>query len=184
MNDKRRIIVNAAQQLFLKYGYTKVNMSDIAKVSKMSRPLLYTVFNGKEAIYDSVIRKLADEITQKVKQEIKKIDEPLEKLDKVFQLWVLELQEELIKSDEAKELYESTFPFVQETMNEITQMFIKDIENVLKFLPKDSLNGGLSPKQLAGIFAEAISGFKKNGKTIEEVEKQIRLLVQATIKSE
>lgn len=182
MDDKRQIVLEAAKPLFLKYGFTKVNMGDIAKGSGMSRPLLYTMFNGKEDIFECVVIKLAEEITHKLKQELLEIEDPLEKLDKVFDRWVLQIQEELMESEEAKELYESTFSFVQKTMDDISSMFIKDIEAVLKLLPQENVYGELSSHELAKLYAYAISGFKKNCRTINEIREQIVLMVQATIR--
>ncbi|WP_372751519.1 TetR/AcrR family transcriptional regulator [Labilibaculum sp.] len=181
MDKKQDIVVRAAQKLFLKYGYTKVNMGDIAKAANMSRPLLYTMFKGKDDIFENVIWKIASELTEKAQKEIVAFDHPLEKLEKLLQIWVLDMFEELSKSEEAKELYECSYGFVQETMNKVNDLFLTDIENVLQQFPKESLNGGLNPKELAAIFLASIVGFKKTSENVKDLKSKIQLLTRATI---
>lgn len=55
---RRAEILEAAKLCFLRYGYGKTSLDDIAKQCGLSRPLLYRKFANKEAIfaalYDSV----------------------------------------------------------------------------------------------------------------------------------
>jgi AcrR family transcriptional regulator len=48
---RRREILEAAKTCFLKYGYGKTSLDDIAQQAKLSRPLLYRKFANKEAIF-------------------------------------------------------------------------------------------------------------------------------------
>lgn len=48
---RRREILEAAKTCFLKYGYGKTSLDDIARESGLSRPLLYRKFANKEAIF-------------------------------------------------------------------------------------------------------------------------------------
>ena len=48
---RRREILEAAKTCFLKYGYGKTSLDDIAQEAKLSRPLLYRKFANKEAIF-------------------------------------------------------------------------------------------------------------------------------------
>ncbi len=48
---RRREILEAAKTCFLKYGYGKTSLDDIAQQAQLSRPLLYRKFANKEAIF-------------------------------------------------------------------------------------------------------------------------------------
>jgi AcrR family transcriptional regulator len=48
---RRREILEAAKTCFLKYGYGKTSLDDIAQHAKLSRPLLYRKFANKDAIF-------------------------------------------------------------------------------------------------------------------------------------
>ncbi|QKV19853.1 TetR/AcrR family transcriptional regulator [Oricola thermophila] len=49
--DKREIILAAAVDVFLNYGFRKTSMDDIARAAGMSRPALYQVFRNKTEIF-------------------------------------------------------------------------------------------------------------------------------------
>jgi len=56
MNDERRErVLNAAQTLFLKYGYDKTTVSDIAEEAGISKGAIYLHFHSKEAMMDALI---------------------------------------------------------------------------------------------------------------------------------
>jgi AcrR family transcriptional regulator len=57
MDPREDRIINAAFDLFLRHGYRKVSMSDIAAASAMSRPTLYAAFENKEAIFATLVRR-------------------------------------------------------------------------------------------------------------------------------
>ena len=51
---RRGEILDAAKICFLRYGYGKTSLDDIAKRAGLSRPLLYRKFANKEAIFSAV----------------------------------------------------------------------------------------------------------------------------------
>jgi len=56
MNDERRErVLSAAQTLFLKYGYDKTTVSDIAEEAGISKGAIYLHFHSKEALMDALI---------------------------------------------------------------------------------------------------------------------------------
>jgi TetR/AcrR family acrAB operon transcriptional repressor len=56
MNDERRErVLDAAQQLFLRYGYDKTTVSDIAKQAGISKGAIYLHFASKEAVMDALL---------------------------------------------------------------------------------------------------------------------------------
>ncbi len=59
MPDKKKIIIGAAASVFLKYGYDKTTMNDIAKEASMGKGSLYYYYESKEHIYIAVIEKEA-----------------------------------------------------------------------------------------------------------------------------
>ena len=52
---KREAVLAAARQVFMRYGYRRVTMGDIADAAKMSRPALYLVIPSKEEIFTAVV---------------------------------------------------------------------------------------------------------------------------------
>ena len=52
---RRRLILDAARDCFLKFGYAKTSIEDIAKQAAISRPLIYLKFKSKEQIFAAVL---------------------------------------------------------------------------------------------------------------------------------
>lgn len=70
-------IKKSATKLFLKYGYSEVNMSQIAEAAGISRPTLYYYFRSKDIIFKVVLGDVVQELVPKLTSELHK-DIPLE----------------------------------------------------------------------------------------------------------
>jgi AcrR family transcriptional regulator len=56
--DRRQAIVAAALEAFSRFGYRRAVMADIAAAAGISRPLLYTVFPNKAAVFRALAETL------------------------------------------------------------------------------------------------------------------------------
>jgi AcrR family transcriptional regulator len=54
-HEKTEHVIAAARKVFLRYGYRRVTMGDLAEAAQMSRPALYLVFPSKEQIFTVLI---------------------------------------------------------------------------------------------------------------------------------
>jgi AcrR family transcriptional regulator len=59
--DKRARILDAALAAFARYGWRRASMADVAQAVGVSRPALYLHFASKEALFEAVARKLAQD---------------------------------------------------------------------------------------------------------------------------
>lgn len=61
--DTRRVILRAAEELFMQYGYASVSMrrlvDEIAKQRRLTKPAIYYHFADKEALYVAVLLEVA-----------------------------------------------------------------------------------------------------------------------------
>jgi TetR/AcrR family fatty acid metabolism transcriptional regulator len=77
---KRRRIMLAAIQVFAKKGYFAARMSDVAKRAGVADGTLYLYFEGKEDLLISVFDDVLNRFSERVRQEIAGMDDPVEKL--------------------------------------------------------------------------------------------------------
>lgn len=75
-----------AQKLFQQFGLQKTTMEDIAKAMGRGKSTLYYYYKSKEDIFDAVIMREIDEVFQKTKSAIDKVDSAEEKLKLFFQI--------------------------------------------------------------------------------------------------
>ena len=58
--EARRIAtIQAASTVFLRYGYARTTMAELAAAAELSRPTLYELFPGKEDLFAAVIDRLS-----------------------------------------------------------------------------------------------------------------------------
>ena len=56
--ERRARIVEGAMAAFIRFGYRRAAMADIAAAAGLSRPLLYTVFPNKAAVFRALAETL------------------------------------------------------------------------------------------------------------------------------
>ena len=72
---KRRAILDAATEVFLKSGYLGTNMDEIAALSGVSKQTVYKHFTNKEALFIEIVTSMTDEAGDIVRNEVAGLDE-------------------------------------------------------------------------------------------------------------
>ncbi|HEY8129307.1 MAG TPA: helix-turn-helix domain-containing protein, partial [Hyphomicrobium sp.] len=78
------VFLAAARQVFLRYGYRRVTMGDIADAAKMSRPALYLVIPSKEEIFTAVLAQTFSEMLEEIRGGIGSFQTARDKLTFAF----------------------------------------------------------------------------------------------------
>ena len=180
---KKQRIVNAAKAVFLKYGYNRVTMSDLADAAGISRPALYLVLARKEDVFRGVVRQMAGEISDEVDKGLGSIRSPLEKLKFVCELWMVRTFDWSRQSPEAKEIFESSHEFAQDAVADSMLLFERDLASVIELFPKGTLPKGVSQRQAAHLLAGAIGGIKETCANSSELREKIHALISMMIRT-
>ena len=61
--DVKTRILDAAQRVFLKRGYQSASLDEIAETAPASKPTIYAHFPGKEALFEAVVARVLDGLT-------------------------------------------------------------------------------------------------------------------------
>lgn len=83
-HDVRDQIVVAATEHFSRYGYGKTTVSDLAKSIGFSKAYIYKFFSSKQAIGESICANCLGGIEDDVRKAIGEVDQPPEKLRRMF----------------------------------------------------------------------------------------------------
>lgn len=136
-NDEvREQIVQAARQVFARYGYKKTALDDIARESRKGKSTIYYYFKSKDDIFKAVIDAEAEIRTRAIEEQINQIGDPKQKLKTYIYVRMRTLRlvvnyYEAIKNDLLDQLY-----FVDNLRTEhfeaeielIRKMFLEGIE--------------------------------------------------------
>ena len=72
---KRRAILKAATEVFLKSGYLGTNMDEIAALSEVSKQTVYKHFASKEALFIEIVTSMTDQAGDIVRDEVAELDD-------------------------------------------------------------------------------------------------------------
>lgn len=70
--ERRMIIINAAEELFMDKGIEETKMDDIASKVEISKATLYKVFASKDQLFLSVAKRAFDKLLMSMKTELSK----------------------------------------------------------------------------------------------------------------
>ena len=122
----------AALEVFLRHGYRKVTMEDIAQGAGLSRPALYLVFPNKEAVFREVVRVGLDEIEERIEQGLTDLPGPAERLRHVLDVSLVASFELVARSPAAAELLHASFDFVGELFERHDQHVTEVLARILR----------------------------------------------------
>jgi len=175
---KRDKILAAALDVFVRYGYKRVTMNDIAEAAGISRPALYLVFESKEDIFKGVYEHWVKGTLNEIEARIGQLKTPEEKLRAAFEVWTVLPFERMRTSSEVAELLECTFGFAQDSVDQGYRSFEKIIVPVLKSHSKfQSSKPKVSAEKTAHVLSGAVRGFKIIAKDISEIRSLIKDLL-------
>lgn len=172
-NLKKIKVIDIARSIFLRYGYKRVTMQDLADAAGISRPALYLVFPNKEEIFKAVIKRSTKQSLNKIREGIDKLATTQEKLQYAFELWTVKPYELIRTAPDAKELIYSCYEFSREVFEKVGSAFEAELVKVINPLFKSNAST-LTAKKTAKILRSAIRGFKDTAENSNELRELIR----------
>ena len=158
-------MLSAARNTFLRYGYKRVTMNDIAEASGISRPALYLVFDSKEEIFKGVYEHWVKETLAEIESKIAPLKTADEKLRSAFELWTVRPFEMVLASNEVAELFECTFGFAQDSVKQGYRSFEKLLVPILKsHIMFETSKITISAEKTAHVLSCSVRGFKISAK--------------------
>lgn len=98
--SKRQAILDAAKRAFLAHGYSGASMEAIAEAAPVSKPTLYSHFNGKQELFAAVIAGQCESLLLTLARSQTELTDPASGLKNIARAFV-----DLIYADEALNLY-------------------------------------------------------------------------------
>jgi AcrR family transcriptional regulator len=152
---RRAHIVRAATPVFLRYGFGRTTMTDIAQASGLTRPTLYLTFPDKESAFQAVVEAMIEEKMSQIRVGISDLSRVDEKLLYVCNAWAAEGYELVQEHPDARDMFDLGFKSVCAGY----QAFEDLVADILKEAVDRSVLD-LSPAKLARSIVYALKGFK------------------------
>ncbi len=180
-NDDK--IIAAARQVFMRYGFKRVTMGEIAAAAGMSRAALYLVYPSKEDVLTAVVTRVFAAMLDEIRHGLGRFATAQEQLTFALDVWCVTGFELVQASPDAKDLYESGYQFAAEVTAKATADFVALVADVLDPLVRQQAKVALSSVQIAQVLASAVLGFKGSVTTTEQLRAMIARLITIVLAS-
>jgi AcrR family transcriptional regulator len=183
MNDEKiDRVLEAARRVFVRYGFRRVTMQEIAQEAGMSRPALYLIFPNKEEIFLAAIRDFTDQNMLRIRAGLTEHVTLDAKLRFAFEVWTVEAYALMESSPDAKELIDCVLGFARETFRQITADFEQMLAEVIApYLPKSNTQPPQSAQEIARLLSASTHGFKESATGVEDLRGMIGGLISLIV---
>lgn len=163
---RRAAILDAALECFLRFGYAKTSLDDIAKRANLSRPLLYLKFKNKEDIFAAVFEALFEARYPRVEQMLARPGAARDKLLQVYEIILLEPWELMVGAPMAPEFHTACERLLPEVEARHRRRWLKYTQAVLE------------SRSLSEVFLLAVDGLQSDLPTTRVLRQRLELLVE------
>jgi len=181
--NRREDVLDAANRVFLQFGYRRSTMGDIAEEAGILRPTLYLVFPSKEEIFSAVLGRVLNAELEEIRVKLAKHNTPTAKLMLALEVWCVRNYELTHSVAGATDLYESSFEFAHEIADKSTAEFNTILAQILEPLVHSQSRLTLTAAELARLISSASVGFKSTAKGAKELRASLRGLVAVVLAS-
>lgn len=90
IENRTELIIEAADELFARYGYERTSMEDIARQLNIGKGSIYLDFSTKEEILITILRRHAHRMYEFMEKKVENSTRsPLKTLQEMFEEWVI-----------------------------------------------------------------------------------------------
>ncbi|MDP5220800.1 helix-turn-helix domain-containing protein [Ruegeria sp. 2205SS24-7] len=182
MEDRYDYILEAAKQLFLRYGVKRTGMNDIAREAGISRQTLYKAFANKDEVLRATIRSLADRVVLDIEAGLKKAGGLGAQLDVVFKHAVIEHYDFLQSSPNAEDIIAGVTSTSQKELEAGAKRNTEIIARVLKPYSSAIENCDLTVDQYADFIQRSSTAAKYNAKSKKHLIDMLSALRMSALK--
>lgn len=182
LTSKENSIIDAAHAVFLRYGFKRVTMGDIAEAAGISRPAVYLLFSSKEAVFKAVVKKINQTALTKIKAGFPEQKTLIDKLLFAFDIWTIQPHEMVKQSADAKELIQSTAEFASDVLEESGAIFESILVDILQPAINHKKTTELNAKKIAHLMRGAARGMKEVAKNTNELRELVKQFISLMLK--
>lgn len=180
-NDRRQRILKAALDVFMRYGYRRTTMDDIAREVGKSRPALYLSFPSKEALLIGVVEMGFDETFRAIEAGLPGQGSLSAKLRYVFELWSVRPFELVARSPAASELMNGDYTVANEVFARGAKRLAAILSELIRAAVADPDALQPSAEVRARIMIAAAHGYKNVARDTQELRAFVHDLVGMTV---
>jgi AcrR family transcriptional regulator len=177
---RRAAILESALRVFLRYGFKKTSMDDLARAAGLSRQGLYLHHRTKEELFKAVVSAQAESMRAARKAALAREDQSVEdRIVGAFEATHGSLVGQL-GSEYVNELMDTALTLVGPSVSELDRELVTEVVRVLRSsgIAEGWKAQGLSAKDLGENLLSTSLGVKQYVTTPDEYRRKIRIAVR------
>jgi len=181
---RRDAILDAAKAVFLRYGFKKTSMDDLARAAALSRQGLYLYFQTKEALFKAALERLLTQLRAAGHEALEREDRDVEdRLLTAFEAFHGNAVETAAHGH-MDELFEAASALVGPLFEGMEREFATAIATVLSRtgLAAAWKSAGISAKDLADHLCAASAGIKHAVTTLAAYRTRMKIAVRIVVR--
>jgi AcrR family transcriptional regulator len=155
-NDKRNRILDAAQNLFLRYGVKRTALDDVVREAGIAKGTLYLYFDSKDALFAAVAEQLCAEVLRNAEEAIASSSSSASRIVGCLDAYIGSMHRLIAQSPHVAELTESK----EALAAAIYGAFNRKMRDLLRKVLRDS---GIERGDAVDMFFAAAIGTLKTG---------------------
>jgi AcrR family transcriptional regulator len=163
---RRRAIVAAARHCFLKFGYGKTSLDDIAKQANLSRPLIYRKYKNKEEIFAAVYEHVFEARYPAAEAVLDGGGSRRDKLMRVYEILLIEPWVEVAGAPMSAEFYDACERLLPKVQAKYEKLRLRCTQAIL------------GSRELAEVFMLAVDGLEADLPSVTVLRRRLQLLVE------
>jgi AcrR family transcriptional regulator len=165
--------VAAAAELFLRHGFARTTMGDIAKAASMSRPALYLLFPNKEEVFEATVLHLNTFRMEEIRRGLIGVDGLANQLFVATDLWLVAVYGLQRDTPDSRDMDDLSIPVVQTVYGQLQDLLAELLTSAGQGRPLPA-----SADELARLLLFAIRGFGAVAGSEDELRHMARLHIQ------
>jgi len=175
-------LLDAALGVFMRYGFKRTTMGDIAKAANLSRPSLYARYANKDEVYAAGLVLYIERTLSALNEAWEICDTLSDKLDCLWAISVLPSFEMLKQSPDASDMIEGAETDAgQRAMAAAVQPVIAALSSILAPHTAALAQHGQTAEQLAQFIDQSKHAMLRNAQDQTDLEQQFSTLKAAVL---
>ncbi|MFN7928166.1 MAG: helix-turn-helix domain-containing protein [Blastocatellia bacterium] len=163
---RRKVILAAALECFLQYGFAKTSLDDIAKRAQLSRPLLYLLFKNKEELFLATLRGMYQADIDGARSLLALRLSKKERLLQLYEELIIKPWTRIYKAPRGTEFIEHCRRYFPQLDKEYEKAALKLLMPIFE------------DKEAAVVFMLCVDGLYSDNPTPTVLRKRIRILIE------
>jgi AcrR family transcriptional regulator len=171
-----------ARGVFLRYGFKKTSMDDVARAAGLSRQAVYLYFPTKEALFKAMVAHSVEAMHSAAREALAREDLDVE--DRLLGAFEA-IHGIAAGSENLDELLATTAALVGPAVCQLEEALVADVARALRAASVAARwkEAGVSAKDLAEHLSAASEGIKRKAKTPAEYRDRMRIAVRLVCRS-